>query len=147
MRIKGLLTAAFMAAVSLTAFASCSSSDKKADGATAGETASTVHAVTVLEKGAQIAPEDSKLIVIDFNATWCGPCRRFAPTFDKVAGEYTSKAVFYSVDVDIHPELAALFKVQSIPMVAYIKPDGTYTRTVGLIDETQFKAAIEAALK
>ena len=103
--------------------------------------------MTVLEKGAVITPEESKLVVIDFNATWCGPCRQFAPIFDRVAENYTSKAVFYSVDVDVHPELAAQYGVQSIPMVAYVKPDGSYTTTVGLLPEQEFTAAIEAALK
>ncbi len=150
MKVKEFIAVAFMAAVSLTAFASCSSSDRNASTATADKTvaaAAPEHAVTVLEKGAVIAPEENKLIVIDFNATWCGPCRKFAPTFDKVAEEYASKAVFYSVDVDQHPGLASQFRVQSIPTVAYVKPGGAYTTTVGLISEAQFKAAIEAAIK
>ena len=151
MKIKGFLTTAFMAAMSLTMFASCSSSDSNASAAPSDKPVAVAkapkHAVTVLEKGAAITPEKDKLIVIDFNATSCGPCRKFAPTFDTVAEEYSSDAVFYSVDVDAHPGLAAQFRVQSIPMVAYIKPGGAYTTTVGLISEAQFKAAIEAALK
>ena len=103
-------------------------------------------AVIKLAKGATIAKEAEKLVVIDFNATWCGPCRQFAPTFDKVAEEYADRAVFYSVDVDDHNDLAAQYNVQSIPMVVYLKPDGTYTSTVGLIPESEFTAAIDAAL-
>ena len=103
-------------------------------------------AVIKLAKGATIAKEAEKLVVIDFNATWCGPCRQFAPTFDKVAEEYADRAVFYSVDVDDHNDLAAQYNVQSIPMVVYLKPDGTYTSTVGLITESEFTAAIDAAL-
>ena len=103
-------------------------------------------AVIKLAKGATIAKEAEKLVVIDFNATWCGPCRQFAPTFDKVAEEYADRAVFYIVDVDDHNDLAAQYNVQSIPMVVYLKPDGTYTSTVGLIPESEFTAAIDAAL-
>ena len=103
-------------------------------------------AVIKLAKGATIAKEAEKLVVIDFNATWCGPCRQFAPTFDKVAEEYADRAVFYSVDVDDHNDLAAQYNVQSIPMVVYLKPDGTYTSTVGLIPESEFTAAIDTAL-
>ena len=103
-------------------------------------------AVIKLAKGATIAKAAEKLVVIDFNATWCGPCRQFAPTFDKVAEEYADRAVFYSVDVDDHNDLAAQYNVQSIPMVVYLKPDGTYTSTVGLIPESEFTAAIDAAL-
>ena len=103
-------------------------------------------AVIKLAKGATIAKEAEKLVVIDFNATWCGPCRQFAPTFDKVSEEYADRAVFYSVDVDDHNDLAAQYNVQSIPMVVHLKPDGTYTSTVGLIPESEFTAAIDAAL-
>ncbi len=149
MRIYKFLTAAVVAAAGVLSLASCGGG-QKTENAEASESAVenvADHAVTVLEKGAAIAPEESKLVVIDFNATWCGPCRQFAPTFDKVAGDFASKAVFYSVDVDVHPELAAQYGVQNIPTVAYVKPDGSYTTTVGLLSEQDFTVAIDAALK
>lgn len=147
MKFNGFLAAACVAAAGVMGLASCGSGQKAENGAQVAEQKAQEHAVTVLEKGAVITPEESKLVVIDFNATWCGPCRQFAPIFDRVAENYTSKAVFYSVDVDVHPELAAQYGVQSIPMVAYVKPDGSYTTTVGLLPEQEFTAAIEAALK
>ena len=147
MKFNGFLAAACVAAAGVMGLASCGSGQKAENGAQVAEQKAPEHAVTVLEKGAVITPEESKLVVIDFNATWCGPCRQFAPIFDRVAENYTSKAVFYSVDVDVHPELAAQYGVQSIPMVAYVKPDGSYTTTVGLLPEQEFTAAIEAALK
>ena len=147
MKFNGFLAAACVAAAGVLGLASCGSGQKAEKGAQVAEQKAQEHAVTVLEKGAVITPEESKLVVIDFNATWCGPCRQFAPIFDRVAKNYTSKAVFYSVDVDAHPELAAQYGVQSIPMVAYVKPDGSYTTTVGLIPEREFTAALESALK
>lgn len=147
MKFNGFLAAACVAAAGVMGLASCGSGEKVEKGAQVAEQKAPEHAVTVLEKGAVITPEESKLVVIDFNATWCGPCRQFAPIFDRVAENYTSKAVFYSVDVDVHPELAAQYGVQSIPMVAYVKPDGSYTTTVGLLPEQEFTATIEAALK
>ena len=103
-------------------------------------------AVIELKEGEAIAPADGKLVVIDFNATWCGPCKQFAPNFDAVAAKNAGKAVFYSVDVDVHPELAAQYEVQSIPMVVYIKPDGTTDSSVGYMDEAQFAEAVAAHL-
>ena len=147
MKFNGFLAAACVAAAGVMGLASCGSGQKAENGAQVAEQKAQEHAVTVLEKGAVITPEESKLVVIDFNATWCGPCRQFAPIFDRVAENYTSKAVFYSVDVDVHPELAAQYGVQNIPMVAYVKPDGSYTTTVGLLPEQEFTATIEAALK
>ena len=151
MKINRILAAAFVAAASVLGLASCGSGQKSENGAEVATEAigqkAPDHAVIVLEKGAAIAPEENKLVVIDFNATWCGPCRQFAPIFDKVAENFASKAVFYSVDVDVHPELVAQYGVQNIPMVAYIKPDGSYTTTVGLIPEQDVTAAVEASLK
>lgn len=147
MKFNGFLAAACVAAAGVMGLASCGSGQKAENVAQVAEQKAPEHAVTVLEKGAVITPEESKLVVIDFNATWCGPCRQFAPIFDRVAENYTSKAVFYSVDVDVHPELAAQYGVQSIPMVAYVKPDGSYTTTVGLLPEQEFTTTIEAALK
>ncbi len=103
-------------------------------------------AVVELQKGEGIAPADGKLVVIDFNATWCGPCKQFAPNFHAVAEKNADKAVFYSVDVDVHPELAPQYEVQSIPMVVYIKPDGTTDSSVGYMDEAQFAEAVAAHL-
>jgi len=103
-------------------------------------------AVIVLQKGESLKPADGKLVVIDFNATWCGPCKQFAPHFDAVAAANAGKATFYSVDVDVHPELAGKYEVESIPMVVYIKPDGTTDSTVGYMDEAQFAAAVASHL-
>ncbi|MDE6527442.1 MAG: thioredoxin fold domain-containing protein [Muribaculaceae bacterium] len=114
--------------------------------AVAEEAETSNDAVVVLKEGEAIAPADGKLVVIDFNATWCGPCKQFAPHFDAVAAENAGKAVFYSVDVDVHPELAAQYGVESIPMVVYIKPDGKTDSTIGYMDKDQFAAAVAANL-
>lgn len=110
----------------------------------AEETAAAPEAVITLKEGETLAPADGKLVVIDFNATWCGPCKQFAPHFDAVAEANAGKAVFYSVDVDVHPELAGRYGVESIPMVVYIKPDGTTDSSVGYMDQEQFAAAVAA---
>ena len=103
-------------------------------------------AVIVLKKDETI-PASDKLVVIDFNATWCGPCRQFGPNFEAVAAQNAGKAVFYSVDVDVHPEIAAKYEVESIPMVVYIQPDGSYDSTVGYMDEEQFAQVVAKNLK
>ena len=54
--------------------------------------------------------------------------------------------MFYSVDVDVHPELASKYAVESIPMVVYIKPDGTTDSSVGYMDQEQFATAVAAHL-
>ena len=146
MKFNGFLAAACVAAAGVLGLASCGSGQKAEKGAQVAEQKAPEHAVTVLEKGAVITPEESKLVVIDFNATWCGPCRQFAPTFEAVAEEMADKALFYSVDVDQHPELAQKYGVQSIPMVVYLKPTGQYESTVGVLSKEDFTATIQENL-
>ncbi|WP_289287224.1 thioredoxin domain-containing protein [uncultured Duncaniella sp.] len=94
-----------------------------------------------------ISPDKQLPTVIDFSATWCGPCRRFAPIFEETAKEYKGKAIFMSVDVDNSPETARQFEVSAIPQVSILMPDGTITSTVGFMDKDQFVDFISKAVK
>lgn len=153
MKIKNIVTGGCLSAVLLLMAASCagsSDSDKttaESEVAHAVEEVPAAGAVTKIKADGQIPPAEGKLIVLDFNATWCGPCRQFAPNFEKVADSYSDRASFYSIDVDENPGLAAQYNVESIPMIVYIRPDGTTTSSVGYMDEAQFATAVEAALK
>ena len=69
-------------------------------------------------------------VVIDFYATWCGPCKMLAPIFEQVAAE-KENVTFVKVDVDEALELAQLFGIQSIPTVAYIKNQKLALRELG----------------
>lgn len=60
------------------------------------------------------------LTVIDFWAAWCGPCRQFAPTFERVS-EATPDVVFAKVDTEAQPELAAAFSISSIPTIMLVR--------------------------
>lgn len=149
---KSALAIAVLA--SAAAIASCGAkSDSGAEAAAAEEQAEemasvgeAVPAVIELEKGAALPAEPGKLVVVDFNATWCGPCKQFAPNFEAVAGKYAGKALFYSVDVDQHPELAARYNVQSIPMVLFIRPDGQTATSLGFLQEAEFDTLVAGQL-
>lgn len=58
--------------------------------------------------------------LIDFYASWCGPCQRLSPIIDELAEEYDGKVDIYKVDVDAEEYLARLFKIRSIPTLVYI---------------------------
>ncbi|WII70576.1 thioredoxin [Bdellovibrio sp. 22V] len=64
--------------------------------------------------------EKNQLVIIDFWAEWCGPCKRFAPIFDAVANKH-SDVVFAKVDTEAQQELAANFEIMSIPTLMVIK--------------------------
>ncbi len=63
----------------------------------------------------QTEAKKSSVAVVDFSATWCGPCRMLAPVLEGVSEKYQGKADFYNVDVDEAPELAAAYRINSVP--------------------------------
>ncbi|MCI9285963.1 MAG: thioredoxin fold domain-containing protein [Muribaculaceae bacterium] len=97
-----------------------------------------VSGVVTLGTNAEIKPDKELPTIIDFNATWCGPCRNFAPVFEEVAETMRGKALFMSVDVDKCPVPARQFQVSSIPQVTVLMPDGRYNSAVGYMTADEF---------
>ena len=87
-----------------------------------------------------------KPAIIDFTATWCGPCQRIAPILDQLAAEYDGKVVIYKVDIDKNRALAKEFNVSSIPAILYIPLDGEPVMTIGSRDKGKFVSEIETIL-
>ena len=77
--------------------------------------------------------------VIKFWAPWCGPCRMYAPTFDKVAEKYEGQIETLNVNVDEDSALSAQYKVRSIPHTVLVKEDGTEIAKTGVLSETQLE--------
>ena len=80
--------------------------------------------------------------VIKFYADWCGPCRSYAPIFDKVINEAKLDFINENIDKDTSG-LAAEYKIKSIPATVFLKEDGTFTKEVGLLSESQLKQLIK----
>ena len=74
---------------------------------------------------------ENKIVLVDFFATWCGPCRMIAPLIEQVAEEYDGKAVVAKVDIDEEQELATQYGIESIPTVILFKDGETINVEVG----------------
>ena len=79
----------------------------------------------------EIVMKSDKPVVLDFWASWWGPCRMVAPTIDKLAQDYEGKAVVGKVNVDEENELAEQFKVMSIPTLYILKNGQVVERMIG----------------
>lgn len=87
-----------------------------------------------------------QLVVVDFWATWCGPCRMVAPVIEGLADRFAGKAVVGKVDVDEQPRLAERYGVMSIPTVVFLKNGQEVRRMVGAMPEQAYLDVIEANL-
>jgi thioredoxin 1 len=86
------------------------------------------------------------LIVIDFYADWCGPCKQMAPAFDEAALEYAGRARFAKINVDESKKLAIRAKVLSIPTLLFFRDGEQADRVSGALDPVQLKGRIDALL-
>ena len=87
-----------------------------------------------------------KPAIVDFTASWCGPCQRLAPILEDIAKEYKGKIAVYKVDIDKYKELAQAFNVRSIPALLFIPMEGEPKMTVGLRGKEALKKEIDSLL-
>ena len=87
-----------------------------------------------------------KLMMVDFWAAWCGPCRMLAPMVDDLAAQYEGKAVVGKVNVDEEQELAIRYGVMSIPTVIFFKDGKEIDRKVGVRPPAAFAEVLDKNL-
>lgn len=91
--------------------------------------------------------EGSLPCMIDFYADWCGPCRTIAPVLEELADEFAGKMNIYKVDTEKERELAALFRVQSIPSLLFVPVEGQPQMAMGALPKETFIKAFKDVLK
>jgi len=83
------------------------------------------------------------LTVVDFWATWCGPCRMIAPILDQLAKEYEGKVKITKLDVDQNIRTASRFNVRSIPMLLFFKGGKVVDQIIGAVPKTQIESKFQ----
>jgi len=83
------------------------------------------------------------LVVADFWASWCPPCREMNPIFKKVSEEMKEKANFLKIDVDSHDALSKKYKIESIPTILILKDGKVVDKRVGVLTAGELKSVVE----
>lgn len=113
----------------------------------------TVH-LTAAEFSTKVANLDSskwkylgqKPALIDFYASWCGPCKALAPVLEELATEYGDQIIIYKIDTEAEQELAAAFGIRSIPTLLFVPLTGEPQMVQGALPKAQLKEAIDKVL-
>jgi len=88
----------------------------------------------------------SGVVVVDFYADWCGPCKMFAPVFEEAVAEYAGRASFAKVNVDENKDIAAENKIMGIPTLIFFKDGEIAHRISGVLDKGTFYSKIDSLL-
>ena len=87
-----------------------------------------------------------KPVMLDFWATWCGPCKKIAPLIEELAAEYEGRAIIGKVNVEDEDELASQFGIRNIPTVLFIKNGTVVDKQVGACPKSELENKLTAIL-
>ncbi len=89
---------------------------------------------------------ESGITVVDFFATWCGPCKMLAPVLEGLSGDMEGKAKFIKVDIDQSLDLANEFQIASVPTMVIFKDGQKVEQLIGFLPKEKIQQTIEANL-
>jgi thioredoxin 1 len=95
----------------------------------------------------KVVLKSDKLVMVDFWATWCRPCKMLAPTVKQIADENAGKLIVGKLDVDQNPRTAMAYQIQSIPTILFFKKGKLVDRQVGLVSKEDLDKKIKSLSK
>lgn len=84
-------------------------------------------------------------VLVDFFATWCGPCRMLAPTIEEIAEDYAQKAKVVKCDIDLLPEITLQYNIMSVPTLMLFKNGEVVNKAVGVCDYEEIAQMLDEA--
>lgn len=90
--------------------------------------------------------KSSTLVLVDFWAVWCGPCRMVAPIVDEISKEYAGKVKVLKLNTDENPDVAGKYRIMGIPTLMFFKDGKTVDQIVGAVPKAQLKSKVDALL-
>ncbi len=93
-----------------------------------------------------VVKNSDKVVLVDFWAEWCGPCRMVGPIVEELAKEYDGKAVIGKLNVDNNPNVSMEFGVRNIPTILFFKNGKVVDKQVGTVPKAQLAAKLQAQL-
>lgn len=103
-------------------------------------------ALAITDKNYKEVLASDKPVVIDFWATWCGPCRMVSPIIDELAADYEGRVVIGKCDVDDNNDVSVEFGIRNIPTVLFFKNGQLVDKQVGSAPKSVYVSKIEALL-
>ena len=102
--------------------------------------------INITEQNFDEVLANNPVAMIDFGATWCGPCKALAPVVEEIANEYEGKAAVGKADVEECPAIAARFRIRNVPTVLFFKNGELKDKSVGAVQKKTLTVKLDALL-
>ncbi len=103
-------------------------------------------ALVITDSNFEESVSANDLLVLDFWAQWCGPCKALAPTIDELSKAYEGKVAFGKVDIDENPELIDKFGIRNVPTIIYLKKGEQVDKHVGAMPKATIEKTIQGLM-
>lgn len=102
--------------------------------------------ITITEQNFDEILQNNAVVMVDFGAIWCGPCKALAPVVEEIANEYEGRAAVCKADVEECSSIAARFRIRNVPTVLFFKNGELKDKSVGAVQKSTLTQKIDALL-